>query len=230
MNKTINTHKHHNGFTLIEILITVVVVSIGLLGLAGLQINGLRANMGSEARSIATLKANDIAERMRANQLGINQYASIATAGQNCESQPAPFCSNYNTGTVTTEEEDGTTITVTVAADGTVTTVTAAADGAETTETTTADDTTSTMSSATDCTPADMAAFDAWVWACGLPVATGVQRGGVTNQLLNGAGNVVCAGGTCTITVTWDALNQDRSGDATTAATISHSYSLVLVP
>jgi type IV pilus assembly protein PilV len=189
MNKIINTRKHHNGFTMIEILITVVVVSIGLLGLAGLQMSGLRANMGSESRSIATLTANDIAERMRANPLG--SYADIdsdtITAGDGCATAPDPFCSN-NGGGVTL------------------------------------------VTGSTGCTPDDMAAFDAWVWACGLPVATGVQRGGLTNKLLNGAGNVVCAADTCTVTVTWDALNQDRSDDATTTATISHSYSLVLVP
>jgi type IV pilus assembly protein PilV len=59
--------KYVLGFTLIEVLVTIVVVSIGLLGLAGLQINGLRANVSSEARSKATLLANDIIERMRAN-------------------------------------------------------------------------------------------------------------------------------------------------------------------
>ena len=101
--------KFSTGFTLVEVMVTIVVVSIGLLGLAGLQISGLRANMSSEARSKATLMANDIIERMRANPLGLNnaavpaddnQYAGIdtganvAAANARCAALPAPFCSN----------------------------------------------------------------------------------------------------------------------------------------
>ena len=65
MNQFIHTRTQRNGFTLVEVLVTIVVASIALLGLAGLQITGLRANMSSEARSKASVMANDIAERMR---------------------------------------------------------------------------------------------------------------------------------------------------------------------
>jgi type IV pilus assembly protein PilV len=91
------TSKHQpRGFTLIEVLVTVVVVSIGLLGLAGIQINGLRANMSSEARGQATQVASDIIERMRANPLGVsaNAYANIDSSALACNTPPSPFCSN----------------------------------------------------------------------------------------------------------------------------------------
>lgn len=94
-----NPHRH-TGFTLIEVLVTAVVVSIGLLGLAGLQISGLRANMSSEARSKATLLASDIIERMRANPLGVDAdgYAAINIANLDCNANPNPFfCSNTST-------------------------------------------------------------------------------------------------------------------------------------
>ncbi len=55
------------GFTLMEVLIAVVVLSIGLLGLAGLQAAGLRNNQHSYFRSQSVLIASDIADRMRAN-------------------------------------------------------------------------------------------------------------------------------------------------------------------
>jgi type IV pilus assembly protein PilV len=55
------------GFTLIEILVTVIVLSIGLLGLAGLQATALRFNSTAYQRSQATILAYDIAEQMRAN-------------------------------------------------------------------------------------------------------------------------------------------------------------------
>ncbi len=56
------------GFTLLEVLIAVVVLSIGLLGLAGLQATGLRNNHSAYLRSQATMLAHDIFERMRANR------------------------------------------------------------------------------------------------------------------------------------------------------------------
>jgi len=62
-------YKHNDvkGFTLLEVLIAMVILSIGLLGLAGLQAASLRNNQQSYLRSQAVLLANDIAERMRAN-------------------------------------------------------------------------------------------------------------------------------------------------------------------
>lgn len=56
-----------NGFTLIEVLVTVLILSIGLLGLAGLQIKGLQFNQSAYLRSQATILAYDIIDRMRAN-------------------------------------------------------------------------------------------------------------------------------------------------------------------
>lgn len=57
-----------SGFTMIEVLVAVIVLSVGLLGLAGLQATGLRNNHSATLRSIASLQAYDIADRMRANQ------------------------------------------------------------------------------------------------------------------------------------------------------------------
>ncbi|OOG24910.1 type IV pilus modification protein PilV [Thioalkalivibrio denitrificans] len=56
------------GFTLVEVLIAVLVLAIGLLGLAGLQASSLRFNHDAQLRTQATLLAYDIADRMRANR------------------------------------------------------------------------------------------------------------------------------------------------------------------
>lgn len=56
------------GFSLFEVLITVVVVGIGLLGLAGLQLAGLRATNNAQDATYATQLAQDVAERIRANR------------------------------------------------------------------------------------------------------------------------------------------------------------------
>lgn len=59
------------GFTLLEILVAIVVISIGLLGLAGLQASSLTNNQIAHYRSIATQQANDMGDRMRANLQGV---------------------------------------------------------------------------------------------------------------------------------------------------------------
>lgn len=55
------------GFTLVELLVAVVVLAVGLLGMAGLQMLALHGNQSSLQRSLALLLISDMAERMRAN-------------------------------------------------------------------------------------------------------------------------------------------------------------------
>lgn len=90
------TTRNQRGFTLIEVLVTVIILAIGLLGLAGLQLGGLRYSYSAYQRSQATIMANDIVDRMRANRtvaesgsydidLGDNPGAQDCTgAGANC--------------------------------------------------------------------------------------------------------------------------------------------------
>ena len=66
---------HQRGFTLIEVLIAVLVLSIGLLGLAALQTSGLGMNHSAYLRSQATILAADMADRMRANRAGVDSFA-----------------------------------------------------------------------------------------------------------------------------------------------------------
>jgi type IV pilus assembly protein PilV len=55
------------GFTLVEVLVALIVLSVGLLGVAGLQLFGLRGNVSASSRTQASYFANDIIDRMRAN-------------------------------------------------------------------------------------------------------------------------------------------------------------------
>jgi type IV pilus assembly protein PilV len=59
------------GMTLIEILVAIVVLSIGLLGLAGLQLKGLQVGQGSTYRWQAAMLAQDVLDRMRADSAGV---------------------------------------------------------------------------------------------------------------------------------------------------------------
>jgi type IV pilus assembly protein PilV len=57
-----------SGFTLLEVLVAVLVLSIGLLGLAGLMASSIRNNQSAYQRTQATWLAYDIVDRMRANR------------------------------------------------------------------------------------------------------------------------------------------------------------------
>ncbi|WP_020411444.1 type IV pilus modification protein PilV [Microbulbifer variabilis] len=62
-------HKQ-SGATLIEVLVSVLVLAIGLLGLASTQMMSLKNGNGSHHRYMAALAAQEIIERMRANPTG----------------------------------------------------------------------------------------------------------------------------------------------------------------
>lgn len=56
------------GFSLLEVLISIVVLSVGLLGIAGLQLMSLKANDSAYYRSQAVILAEDMLDRMRSNR------------------------------------------------------------------------------------------------------------------------------------------------------------------
>ncbi len=75
------------GTSMIEVLITVVILAFGLIGLAGLLLQGFGLNNASYLRSVATQQAYDMGDRIRANVAGATagNYDSITyTANQNC--------------------------------------------------------------------------------------------------------------------------------------------------
>lgn len=76
MNRSTITQQNRcqRGFTLLEVLIALVVLSIGLLSLAGLQATGLRNNHSAYLRSQATLLAYDAIDRIRANRSAAASY------------------------------------------------------------------------------------------------------------------------------------------------------------
>lgn len=67
------------GFTLMEVMVTVVILSVGLLGVAGLQLNSLRGNQNALESSVAVTLAAEAADRIRANLPGVrNQNTGAA--------------------------------------------------------------------------------------------------------------------------------------------------------
>lgn len=81
------------GFSLLEVLVALLVLSIGLLGLAALQTMGLRFNTQSYQRTQAVLNAYDIIDRIRANPGGMTagRYDDVDIAAP-APTEPACPC------------------------------------------------------------------------------------------------------------------------------------------
>jgi type IV pilus assembly protein PilV len=63
-----------SGFTLVEVLVALIVLSIGMLGIAALYLESLRASRQALVRTQAVTLASDIADRIRANRAPTNAY------------------------------------------------------------------------------------------------------------------------------------------------------------
>lgn len=77
---SINAAPRQAGFSMVEVLVSVVIIAVGLLGVAGLQFMSKRSNFEAVQRTTATLLASDIIERMRANPTVLLDYAGEAGA------------------------------------------------------------------------------------------------------------------------------------------------------
>lgn len=74
--KQLHPHKHlsiskkqSQGFTLLEILVAIVVLSFGLLGMVGIQAMALKSNTDAKQQSTAVQLASELSEMMRGNKV-----------------------------------------------------------------------------------------------------------------------------------------------------------------
>jgi type IV pilus assembly protein PilV len=67
------------GFTLVEALIAMLVLSIGLLGIAALHVETLRAGRSALLHTKAVSMSAGLAERIRANRVPADAYAGAGT-------------------------------------------------------------------------------------------------------------------------------------------------------
>ena len=94
-NKMSNVFKPKNfqksrGFTLVEVLVALVVMTVGMLGVAVLYLEGLRMNRTSINRTIAVSLTADMAERIQANRDGQLAYVGAGPGADNaCVNGPA---------------------------------------------------------------------------------------------------------------------------------------------
>ncbi|NQZ31140.1 MAG: type IV pilus modification protein PilV [Oceanospirillaceae bacterium] len=104
--------ERQSGASLIEVLISMVLISIGLLGISASQISSLKLTHSAYQRSQATLLADDIADRMRAN---INEASKTATTyltasaqgvnhGTNCVNYTGPLTNSCSTANMAEQD------------------------------------------------------------------------------------------------------------------------------
>lgn len=94
MNKNRKFFDTQSGASLLEVMVALIILSIGLLGLAMLQLKGMRFNTNAYFRTQATLSANDIIERMRNNPAAASAYTATPSSGE-----PSPDCDTSNCNT-----------------------------------------------------------------------------------------------------------------------------------
>ena len=81
------------GFSLIEILISLLILSIGLLGLGGLQLSSLKGANNAHFRTVASLAVTDLIDRMRANPLAVeNNFYTASLDAQHCDTSLTVVC------------------------------------------------------------------------------------------------------------------------------------------
>src|SRR5690554_8096247 len=94
----LNNIKKQRGINMIEVLVTIVITSVGLLGLNSLQLQASRSTLDSGNRSQAVWILEDLTNRMRANLVGIQDYDTDGK--KNCSSlSVSTHCSSFHNGT-----------------------------------------------------------------------------------------------------------------------------------
>ena len=86
--------QRQSGFSLVEVLIALVIMSVGMLGIAGLYVQGMQAGRTSTFRHHAVTLAGDVADRIRANPTAGAAYNHAAdAAGDNSCVEGGVICS-----------------------------------------------------------------------------------------------------------------------------------------
>jgi len=100
LKKQTNLIKRQRGIGLVEVLVAVLVVSFGVLGVAGLQLTGLQNSAGSFNRAKALLLAENMATRIRGNPQAVEDglFNAFDSSNVACTAAPAPYCQASSTG------------------------------------------------------------------------------------------------------------------------------------
>ena len=140
----------HKGMTLIEVLVSLIIFAIGMLGIASMLMLSNKANNSSYSKQVAVQCVYDIFDKIRANsQAAINGSYNIS----NINSSGSPTIPSAP----------------------------------------------SVLCTSTVCTPAQLAAYDTWLWLSNDVTKLPNGSGSITSAPSGGAGNTLI-----TVTVQWD--------------------------
>lgn len=93
--------KKYTGITIVEVLVTLSITTIGLLGLTSMQLNTMRSVQDSGNRALAIWIVNDLVNRIRSNERDeSNNFVDHTTAEIDCDDFPnaVTICSPYHDG------------------------------------------------------------------------------------------------------------------------------------
>ena len=86
------SRRRQRGDTMIEVLVTIIIIAVGVLGAAALQVTTLKNLSSSHSASVAAIVAQDFAERMRANPdaalAGNYNHDTAPTTTTDCVANP----------------------------------------------------------------------------------------------------------------------------------------------
>jgi type IV pilus assembly protein PilV len=103
--KTIQRKKPvQRGFSLIEVLVSTLVVSVSVLGMASVQVTAKRVGHEAVQRTSATSLTMDLIERMRSNPQALSSYVTTGIGGGSITVEPTPDCSDDGTNGCTFAE------------------------------------------------------------------------------------------------------------------------------
>ena len=78
---SLRTPRRQRGVSIVEALVALLVLSVGMLGIAVMYLESVRANRTALSRTLAVHLVNDMADRIRANRMGRDKYdAAFGTA------------------------------------------------------------------------------------------------------------------------------------------------------
>ena len=193
------------GFTLVEVLVALLVISIGLLGIAKMQALALSNTNGGRLRALAAIEAASLAATMQAERNYWGTFTTNQTINVTGTATPTP------SATVTGNTDS--TLSGAVACAAPVGTAMSVCTG-----------TVDCTSSGTPCTAQKMAAFDLQQWA-----------GRLQQVLTTDAASITCSVSTttpvaCQVTINWAEGQTNSNSSETLVGMGSPSYTLFVNP
>lgn len=89
--------RSQRGIGIVEVLVALIVISFGVLGMAGLQLTGMKQSTNGFNRAKAIMIAENMTTRMRINRTGVANalYDDFDSSLVSCAVRPDPYCQPY---------------------------------------------------------------------------------------------------------------------------------------